>query len=227
VVRRDEAAGKGFLFCFLLNLIIGYWWGILALILFLIYLWFDIPYYVPLIGIGVWIGSALISTMFVSWVVRSSNEPPPQQKNMNPYSAKTKDILNIPKGPVKAPQPAAAVSTGNDPEQSKSDLKKAMLLLGVSGILFDELFDRANDFPKLLDGLCGLAYMNYHPDSKFIDVEGSLSRSAVRSGKAYIINSGAGGCYVGMAPFINADEFVKKMSDWFFRFNPGYSIKLL
>jgi len=213
-----------------MNLMFSWWWGVIAIILFVLYLTIEIPYYIPIIGLVVWFGWAFAATFFVTWVVNSSNEPERQQKNLNPYSAKNKDVFKTPEAPGKQAQapPPAPVYTGNNWQQSKDDLKKILQLIGVSAVLFEELANRAVDFPTLLDGLCGLSYMNYHPSYQDpIDMESFLSRSKVPTGKAYIINCGVGGCYVGMAPFVSADDFVKKMSEWLGQSNKDYSIKLL
>jgi len=91
--RRRGRPDDGFLICFLFNLFYNYWWGAIALILWVLFIWLRIPIYWPIIGLAIWYGVALISTLLVTWAVKSSNEPTPERKNLNPYSAKNSDIL--------------------------------------------------------------------------------------------------------------------------------------
>jgi len=92
-VRRRANSADGFLLCFLFNLLFNYWWGIIALILWILHLWLRIPFYWPIIGYVIWFGVALFSTWLVTWANSSSEEKTVERENLNPYSAKNSDIF--------------------------------------------------------------------------------------------------------------------------------------
>jgi len=98
-MRRRGSAADGFLLCFLFNLLFNYWLGVIAFILWALFLLIRIPFYYSLVATLVWFGVALLSTCMVIWAVNSSNEEPVQRENLNPYSAKNSDVF----GQVGAP----------------------------------------------------------------------------------------------------------------------------
>ena len=102
---------------------------------------------------------ALVSTLLVSWAANSSNDPTPQRKNLNPYSAKNSDLFGSFKTPVKVPVavagiiPAAVPDIAEDTKhiiavrnswlRSTSYLRVAMFLINLQSRLFDELANRS------------------------------------------------------------------------------------
>ena len=92
-MRRRGNPTDGFLLCFLFNLLFNYWLGIIAFVLWVLYLLLSIPLYLSIIATLVWFCVALLSTCMVIWAVNSSNEEPAQRENLNPYSAKNSDIF--------------------------------------------------------------------------------------------------------------------------------------
>jgi len=106
-MRRKGSSDDGFVLCFLFNLLFNFWWGILAFILWILYLLLGIPLYWTLIATLVWFGVALFSTWFVTWAVNNGNEPTPHRENLNPYSAKNSEVfkdVNIPDKTLDTPQ---------------------------------------------------------------------------------------------------------------------------
>jgi len=116
-MRRRGNSDDGFILCFMFNLLFNYWWGILTLVLWVLFLIFRIPLYWTLIGALVWFGVAFLSTCLVTWAVKNSNEPTPHRENLNPYSAKNSDVFGAVKtqdvtteapsdiGPESGPEP--------------------------------------------------------------------------------------------------------------------------
>ncbi len=101
--RSDYSESDGVLLCFLFNLILNYWWGALAAVFLVLYLWLGVPILLSLIMLTVWLIIALVNTALVVWAANNSGGPVTQRKNLNPYSAKNSDFPWA----VKAPQRAA------------------------------------------------------------------------------------------------------------------------
>ncbi len=100
---RKAPYTNGFLLCFLLNLFLNYWLGLIGLGLIALHLWLGIPLFIALIALAAWLGMAMFATVLVSLAANNGNAPAPVQKNANPYSAKTADYLK----PSRAPDPQA------------------------------------------------------------------------------------------------------------------------
>jgi len=98
--RRRGKPDDGLILCFLFNLLYNFWWGAIALILWILFFLLRIPIYLPIIGLAIWYGVALVSTLLVAWAADSSNEPTPWRKNQNPYSAKNSEVF----GPARPPE---------------------------------------------------------------------------------------------------------------------------
>jgi len=92
-VRIKGSVGDGFLLCFLLNLLFNFWWGTIAVILFVLRIWIPFSIIIPFIALFIWIGIALTGTVIIFLAVNVSNEPEPQRENLNPYSAKNSDVF--------------------------------------------------------------------------------------------------------------------------------------
>ena len=92
-MRVKGSAGDGFLLCFLVNLLFNFWWGLIAVILFVLYLFIGISFIWSLVGLFVWLGVAFLSTALVIWAVSTSEEKTPERENLNPYSAKNSDVF--------------------------------------------------------------------------------------------------------------------------------------
>ena len=92
-MRVKGSAGDGFLLCFLVNLLFNFWWGIIAVVLFILSIWLGISIFWSLIGLFIWFGVAFLSTALVIWAVSTGDEKTPHRENLNPYSAKNSDLF--------------------------------------------------------------------------------------------------------------------------------------
>lgn len=82
----------GFILSFFINLLCRLELLVLAVIAFLLHVFFDFPIVIAYVLLGMWILSALIITLGLGVLTR--NTPPPKyQKNVNPYSKKTEDFM--------------------------------------------------------------------------------------------------------------------------------------
>jgi len=100
-MRVKGNTSDGYLLCFLINLVFNFWWGLLALALWVLHMWLKIPLIWSLVGLFVWLVIAFVGTLLVMviWAAGSSADPAPPRKNLNPYSAKNSDFFekhNIP-----------------------------------------------------------------------------------------------------------------------------------
>ena len=94
-MRKKGNPGDGFLLCFLVNLLFNFWWGTIAVILFILYLWLRIPLFWSLIGLFIWFSVAFISTALVVWAANIPKDKTPPRENLNPYSAKNSDVFPV------------------------------------------------------------------------------------------------------------------------------------
>ncbi len=90
---RKVKYSDGFLLSFFLNLLLNYWLGLVALALWVLHLWPGIPLFISLIALGAWVVTALITTVILSFAANSAPPEIGEQRNANPYSAKTSDFL--------------------------------------------------------------------------------------------------------------------------------------
>ena len=81
---------KGFLLSFLFNLIFNAELLVLAVIAFLLHIFLNFPIAIAYVLLGLWIGIALLITLGLG-VLTKGTPRSPYQKNVNPYSKKTKD----------------------------------------------------------------------------------------------------------------------------------------
>ena len=110
-MRVKGSAGDGFLLCFLVNLLFNFWWGIIAVVLFILSFWLGISIIWSLIGLFVWLGVAFLSTALVIFAVSTGDEKTPHRENLNPYSAKNSDIF-----PPKDSEPESVVDSEPEPK---------------------------------------------------------------------------------------------------------------
>jgi hypothetical protein len=85
---------KGFLLSFLFNLIFNAELLVLAVIAFLLHIFLNFPMIIVYVLLGLWVLWALLITLGLG-VISRGTPPPPYQKNVNPYSKKTKDFTEI------------------------------------------------------------------------------------------------------------------------------------
>ena len=90
---RKAKYSDGFLLSFFLNLLLNYWLGLVALALWALHLWLGIPLFISLIALGAWVVTALLATIILSFAANSAPPAYNEQRNVNPYSAKTSDFL--------------------------------------------------------------------------------------------------------------------------------------
>ena len=90
---RKAKYSDGFLLSFFLNLLLNYWLGLIALTLWVLHLWLGIPLFISLIALGAWVVTALFATIILSFAANSAPPAYNEQRNANPYSAKTSDFL--------------------------------------------------------------------------------------------------------------------------------------
>ncbi|MBQ1947078.1 MAG: hypothetical protein II359_00500 [Clostridia bacterium] len=79
-----------FLFSLLLNLIFHAELLVLAVLAWLAHLYLGLPGAIAWVLLGLWVLIALLITLGLG-VLSRGTPPPPYQKNVNPYSKKTKD----------------------------------------------------------------------------------------------------------------------------------------
>lgn len=80
-----------FLFSLLLNLIFHAELLVLAILAWLAHLYLGLPGAIAWVLLGLWVLIALLITLGLG-VLSRGTPPPPYQKNVNPYSKKTKDF---------------------------------------------------------------------------------------------------------------------------------------
>ena len=83
---------KGFLLSFLFNLIFSTELLVLAVIAFLLHIFLDLPVMIAYVLLGLWFLIALLVTLGLG-VLSKGTPPPPYQRNVNPYSKTTKDLI--------------------------------------------------------------------------------------------------------------------------------------
>ena len=83
---------KGFLISFFFNLIFRLELMVAAVIALLLSIYFHLPIAFFYVLLGLWIGIALLITLGLG-VLTKGTPRPPHQKNVNPYSKKTKDYI--------------------------------------------------------------------------------------------------------------------------------------
>ena len=97
---RRPSASDGLLLAFLLNLLLHYPWGLLALLLWILHLWLGIPWFLPLIALGVWVFIALFITVFFNlfaWIGESART---KKSKRNPHYTRDPATLIETKQPV-------------------------------------------------------------------------------------------------------------------------------
>ena len=85
---RRASASKGYILCFVFNLLLRLEWVAFALVLYLLHYWAGISAWFCFAALAIWVLSALLLTALTAWGSASSNEPAPRQENKNPYSVK-------------------------------------------------------------------------------------------------------------------------------------------
>lgn len=83
---------KDFLISFFFNLIFRLDLLVIAIIALLLNIFFHLPIAFFYVLLGLWIGVAALITLGLG-VLTKGTPRPPNQKNINPYSKKTKDFL--------------------------------------------------------------------------------------------------------------------------------------
>jgi len=104
--------GDGFLLCFFINLLFNFWWGVIAVILLILYFVLSIPIFWSIIGLCIWIGVAFLSTALVVWAVSTAEEKTPHRENLNPYSAKNSDVFPSAKVTSQENEPVSITEEG-------------------------------------------------------------------------------------------------------------------
>ena len=84
---------KGFLISFLFNLIFRTELLVASIIALLLSVYFHLPIAFFYVLLGLWIGIALLITLGLG-VLTKGTASPKYQKNINPYSKKTKDFTD-------------------------------------------------------------------------------------------------------------------------------------
>ena len=84
---------KGFLLSFLFNLLFSAELLVLAVIAFLLRMFFDFPVTIAYVLLGLWVLIAFFVTLGLGVLSRGTPSAP-FQKNVNPYSKSTDDFLN-------------------------------------------------------------------------------------------------------------------------------------
>lgn len=90
---KQADPSKGFFLCFISNMAIHFWWGLAAILMVILHLWKDIPWFFTWIACVVWGCHALIMTALAYWANRSSQKRSPARANKNPYSTKNEDVF--------------------------------------------------------------------------------------------------------------------------------------
>ncbi len=191
---RKAPYTNGFLVCLLLNLFLNGWVGLIGLALIALHLWLGIPLFIAWIAFAAWLGIALFATALVSLAANTTSPFATEQKNINPYSAKTSDYLK----PAHKPKEA---QESNWAEISHC-LHDAVTLLKITDAEFNTLDEQVlsgvrdpdchakggtlSDSDKLywfLDGLDELGYIAYQSNhASYKLIADSLSLSAGNQG---------------------------------------------
>lgn len=91
---RRANIDSGFFICWILNMVLNWEIGVVALALWTISEWFHLSWYPAAAVAGIWVIGTFLFTAFLCFMSgggrnKSSNDLP----NVNPYSKTTKDIL--------------------------------------------------------------------------------------------------------------------------------------
>ena len=90
---RKADPSQGFFLCFISNMALHFWWGLIALVLLILHFWLDTPWFLSWLFAAIWGTHSLILTAIAYWANRCSEERDPVRQNKNPYSAKDKDLF--------------------------------------------------------------------------------------------------------------------------------------
>ena len=86
-MKRPDPS-EGFIKCFVANLLLHAFWGVLSLVLLVLHLLLDWPWWLAYLSSVIWGVEALVLTALVCWGNRTGNARSRSQTNKNPYSAK-------------------------------------------------------------------------------------------------------------------------------------------
>ena len=107
---RKADRSHGYLLCFLLNLLFRLEWVALALLLAAGCHWLGLPWYLPVISLGIWVVVAWLVTQLVSFGAASAQASDAPRPNRNPYSAGARPAGGSPpavRRPGDGPPPAS------------------------------------------------------------------------------------------------------------------------
>lgn len=90
---RKTAKDRGFLLCFIINMLFRGEWAAIAFLLLILHYAIDLPLFLTFIALGIWVIYSLIVTLIFSFA-NSSNTPTPYRENKNPYSKTNDDIFH-------------------------------------------------------------------------------------------------------------------------------------
>lgn len=94
---RHTSMDSGFIVCWLINMILNWEFGAVALVLWTISLWFNVSWYPAAVVAGLWVIITFATTAFFGWLIseRKTYKSNQELENVNPYSVGVKNT-NIP-----------------------------------------------------------------------------------------------------------------------------------
>ena len=89
---RKVSAGGSFILCFIINVILTFWWSVPAWILLALHFILGISVWWFVGAVAVWFIRILIGMTLIGWASRCSSPDAPKE-NKNPYSATNSKVF--------------------------------------------------------------------------------------------------------------------------------------
>ena len=91
-MNEKKSGFGGFMVCFFVSLLYHAGWGMAALAMLIVHFTTVFPIWPVFLGLGIWVLSALISALIITFGNRNYAGPYVKQDNVNPYSRSNKDF---------------------------------------------------------------------------------------------------------------------------------------
>ncbi len=92
---RRTTMDAGFAACYLVNLLLNWEGGMVAMLLWIASYWFNLSWYPAAAMTVLWLAGVFAFTWLLSWgaAARDNNHPNSSMKNINPYSGNNAKVL--------------------------------------------------------------------------------------------------------------------------------------
>ncbi len=90
---KEKGTGfGGFLACFFVSLLYHFGWALAAVALLIVHFVKGYPLWFVFVGLGIWVISALVSALIITFGNKNFAGPYVKQDNINPYSKSNSDF---------------------------------------------------------------------------------------------------------------------------------------